>query len=163
MSSSISERAAEAYAKCVAAHKTGVWNEEAEKVVNEEWKLILARYPLLFTGRNIGLYAGLGWWPALEDCFGEITGILNGYQGLVFNAAQIKEKFGGLRFYYDLQRADGSTITDELLKEARLKINEAIGTAERVAGQACETCGQPGKRRDGSWIRTLCDEHAKKG
>jgi hypothetical protein len=25
----------------------------------------------------------------------------------------------------------------------------------------CEVCGQPGTRRYGSWIRTLCDEHAR--
>jgi hypothetical protein len=26
--------------------------------------------------------------------------------------------------------------------------------------RTCEVCGQPGKRREGGWIKTLCDEHA---
>lgn len=58
--------------------------------------------------------------------------------------AQIKEKFGGLRFYYD-----GG---DE-------HIGGMIDMAESWASHTCETCGDRGKRRDGGWIRTLCDKH----
>lgn len=57
---------------------------------------------------------------------------------------QIKEKFGGLRFYYS-----GG---DE-------KIDGMVMMAESWAAHTCETCGKPGKSRDGGWIRTLCDEH----
>ena len=57
---------------------------------------------------------------------------------------QIKEKFGGLRFYYS-----GG---DE-------KIDGMVTMAESWAAHTCETCGKPGKSRDGGWIRTLCDEH----
>jgi hypothetical protein len=58
--------------------------------------------------------------------------------------AQIKEKFGGLRFYYD-----GG---DE-------RIFGMVIMAESWAGRTCETCGNKGKQRGGGWIRTLCDEH----
>lgn len=58
--------------------------------------------------------------------------------------AQIKEKFGGLRFYLD----GGNEYTQGV-----------IDMAESWAGQTCETCGAPGQRRSGGWIRTLCDEH----
>lgn len=57
---------------------------------------------------------------------------------------QIKEKFGGLRFYY--QGGDDH-------------IDGMVNMAEVWAGHTCETCGNKGKRRDGGWIRTLCDEH----
>jgi len=57
---------------------------------------------------------------------------------------QIKEKFGGLRFYYD-----GG---DE-------RISGMETMAEIWAGRTCETCGNVGKQRGGGWIRTLCDEH----
>lgn len=57
---------------------------------------------------------------------------------------QIKEKFGGLRFYY-------SGGDDEISGMVRM--------AELWAGRSCEKCGNVGKRRDGGWIRTLCDEH----
>lgn len=59
--------------------------------------------------------------------------------------AQIKEKFGGLRFYYD-----GG---DE-------HISGMVRMAEIWAGRSCETCGNKGKIRHGGWVRTLCDEHA---
>lgn len=57
---------------------------------------------------------------------------------------QIKEKFGGLRFYY--QGGDDH-------------IDGMVTMAEIWAGRTCEKCGEKGKRRDGGWIRTLCDKH----
>lgn len=57
---------------------------------------------------------------------------------------QIKEKFGGLRFYYD-----GGD--DEISGMVRM--------AELWAGHSCETCGNKGERRSGGWVRTLCDAH----
>ena len=61
---------------------------------------------------------------------------------------QIKEKFGGLRFYYT-----GG------LKEKRQYIDGAIDMAESIADRTCESCGRFGERRPGAWIRTLCDLH----
>jgi hypothetical protein len=58
--------------------------------------------------------------------------------------AQIKEKFGGLRFYYD-----GG---DEY-------IHGLVSMAESWADRSCETCGDRGERRSGGWVRTLCDKH----
>jgi hypothetical protein len=60
------------------------------------------------------------------------------------NIAQIKEKFGGLRFYYD-----GGD--DEISGMVRM--------AEAWADHTCEDCGNKGERRSGGWIRTLCDVH----
>lgn len=57
---------------------------------------------------------------------------------------QIKEKFGGLRFYYD-----GG---DDYIRGLE-------SMAESWAGRSCETCGERGERRGGGWIRTLCDKH----
>ena len=57
---------------------------------------------------------------------------------------QIKEKFGGLRFYYD----GGDD-----------QICGMVDMAETWAGYTCEKCGNKGQRRDGGWVRTLCDTH----
>lgn len=57
---------------------------------------------------------------------------------------QIKEKFGGLRFYYD----GGDDTVDGMVR-----------MAESWAAVTCETCGAPGHQRGGGWIRTLCDVH----
>jgi hypothetical protein len=59
---------------------------------------------------------------------------------------QIKEKFGGLRFY-----VDQATHDQEL----------AIGFAEAMSNRICEVCGSPGQHRQGGWIKTLCDRHHK--
>ena len=59
-------------------------------------------------------------------------------------AVQIKEKFGTLRFYTN----GGDDIIDGMIR-----------MAESMSGVTCEKCGSPAKRRDGGWIRTLCDKH----
>lgn len=61
-------------------------------------------------------------------------------------AVQIKEKFGGLRFY--VQAA-----TDEHWNY--------IAFAESMSYRTCEECGAPGKRYTDGWHTVLCDEHAK--
>ena len=57
---------------------------------------------------------------------------------------QIKEKFGGLRFYYE----GGDDYVQGL-----------VAMAESWAARTCETCDERGERRHGGWIRTLCDKH----
>jgi hypothetical protein len=55
---------------------------------------------------------------------------------------QIKEKFGGLRFY-----VNGGTPT----------IYGAIHMAESMSFRICEHCGNPGKTGGKGWIKTLCE------
>ena len=61
-------------------------------------------------------------------------------------AIQIKEKFGGLRLYYE-----GSDPY----------IDGLIAMAEATSFKTCEQCGKEGKRRTkGGYIYTSCDEHS---
>lgn len=60
---------------------------------------------------------------------------------------QIKEKFGGLRYYIE-----GTTEQQELAREA-----------ENRSALICEECGAPGhlgQKGKMGWVKTLCDEHA---
>lgn len=59
---------------------------------------------------------------------------------------QVKEKFGTLSFYY----TGGDEVIDGMVR-----------MAEGMSGVICEDCGNPGKRRGGGWIRTLCKTHAE--
>jgi len=61
-------------------------------------------------------------------------------------ASQVKEKFGGLRFY-----VNGATE----------KHWNYITFAESMSYHTCEECGAPGKRYTDGWHRTLCDIHAE--
>jgi len=63
---------------------------------------------------------------------------------------QIKEKFGALRFY-------ASTPTG-----TRYELRGMIQMAEAMSACTCEDCGNKGKPRKDSWVRTLCDICYKK-
>ena len=60
-------------------------------------------------------------------------------------AVQVKEKFGGLRFY-----VNGATD----------KHWSYINFAESMSYRTCEQCGNPGKTYTDGWHMTLCDIHA---
>lgn len=58
-------------------------------------------------------------------------------------SAQIKEKFGGLRFY----------LNGPLDEAVWAQIREA----DEKSFQVCESCGQPGELRGQGWVHTACD------
>ena len=123
-------------------------NQEFEKY-DAFAKHMEERFPKMFSGKYGGFACGEGWWPILEKLCSNIQRHIdwkNKQSEVVpqVTVAQIKEKFGGLRFYYD-----GG---DE-------HINGMVRMAEAWADASCEECGAPGKSRDGGWIKTLCDHH----
>ena len=61
-------------------------------------------------------------------------------------AVQVKEKFGGLRFY---------------VQAATKEHYNYISFAESMSYRTCEQCGAPGKRYTDGWHTTLCDIHAE--
>ena len=115
------------------------------------------RFPKMLEGKYGGFSVDEGWWPILESLCANIQSHIDWnnrraekYPELCYKQvpqvtiAQIKEKFGGLRFYYD----GGNDI-----------IAGMVSMAEAWASKTCETCGKPGQQRSGGWIKTLCDEH----
>ncbi len=105
------------------------------------------RFPKMFGEPYGGFAVGEGWWPILEKLCNNIQSHIdwkNRETVIVPQVVveQIKEKFGGLRFYY--QGGDDT-------------IDGMVRMAESWAGHSCEECGNPGTRRSGGWIRTLCN------
>lgn len=88
---------------------------------------------------------GDGWFTLLDDLCTKIDEECL-RQGLtdrqLVQAVQIKEKFGGLRFY---------------LSQATSEIGNLIHEAEDLSYKTCEVCGHPGEPRRSGWIKTLCD------
>jgi hypothetical protein len=126
--------------------------EELDKQLVEKYpKIFRDRYaPMTETAMCWGFDVGDGWYDILDNLCNQIQHYIdwknkNEEKVKQVVAVQVKEKFGGLRFYYD-----GG---DE-------RIHGMVIMAEAWADTACEKCGAPGKRRSGGWIRTLCDEHA---
>jgi hypothetical protein len=115
-------------------------------------------YPKIFANRNgdmtttamcWGFECSDGWYPLIDMLCREIQWHIdkNAKAGTPqFVASQVKEKFGGLRFY-----GDGG---DD-------KIHNFIWFAESMSTITCETCGAPGKRRGRGWIYTACDAHTE--
>jgi hypothetical protein len=107
------------------------------------------KYHKMHSGQYGGFAVGEGWWVILDKLMGQIQHHIdwkNREREVVPQVviSQIKEKFGGLRFYYD----GGDDY-----------ISGLVTMAESWAGSICEDCGSIGTRRDGGWIRTLCDKH----
>lgn len=78
--------------------------------------------------------------------------------------AQVKEKWGTLRCYYDVV-ADQDFPEDKedaFYKEID-KLDTFVWNMETFSGLVCQDCGTTltTKRRDLSWVRTLCDTCVK--
>jgi hypothetical protein len=82
-----------------------------------------------------GVYAGT-WNPWLRKFEQE--------SGCQFEILQVKEKFGGLRIY---------------VSGANDAVRQRLEAAKMESTRTCEVRRQPGALREGSWTKTLCDEH----
>jgi len=121
------------------------------------------RFPKMFADSYGGFACGEGWWPIIESLCVNIQGHIdwknttrsrlledNPYNHDIPNEVkqvtvrQIKEKFGGLRFYYD-----GGDDT----------IDGMVTMAESWANRSCENCGSPATKQTTGWIKTVCDKH----
>jgi len=90
-----------------------------------------------------------GWYQIIVDCDNELTAIDPKYKIL-----QIKEKFGGLRYYM--------TPCDDTTKEQRDRMHEVVSKYEEIATRTCEATGQPGvlMKSVGGWVKTLNPDYA---
>jgi hypothetical protein len=115
-------------------------------------------YPKMMVNRNApmtetcmcwGFECGDGWFDILNQLMGNIQHHIdwkNRTEEVVPQVVlqQVKEKFGTLRFYY--------TGGDDYVRGL-------VSMAESMSGVMCETCGNPGTRTSGGWIKTACKEH----
>lgn len=80
---------------------------------------------------------GPGWYGLLKTL---IESAVN--SGWNKEVCQVKEKFGGLRFY---------------INGASTEVHDIISKYESLSCVICEDCGSSGEQRSGGWIRTLCN------
>lgn len=70
-------------------------------------------------------------------------------------AAQIKQKFGGLRYYYHLP--------DGFPKELVSQVRDVMNEAHTACDTTCEWCSKPGKLdQSKGWLLCLCEECTEK-
>lgn len=121
---------------------------------------IIEQYPIVFKHFDESAYNNLpsGWYKIMDKLCSELTIILEEALGTnpenteepLFSVLQVKEKFGGLRFYYMMNTKD-----DELYK----KIQTAVDIAEDASYSTCQVTGNIGALcKNGSHYMTLCEE-----
>ena len=90
-----------------------------------------------------------GWYQLVIDCDKELTGADPKYQ-----IYQVKEKFGGLRYYTKPSNLDDK----DILK----RIADIIAKYEDIASRTCSATGGPGvlMKSIGGWRKTINPEYA---
>ena len=118
---------------------------------------LFKNYPSIFAERDLtieqscmawGIECGDGWYDLIDKLCSDLIKL---NPSVV--AMQVKEKFGGLRFYV--------TITVPISEKNTDLILERISKAETDSETTCEVCGKKGRIRAGGWLRCLCAEHFK--
>lgn len=117
-------------------------------------ELLWNSFPRLYRGRFLsiqeslipfGFDCGDGWFQIIWDLSVELD-------KLGCQATQVKEKYGGLRFYYGNPPNVSYTITDKLVTEA-----------EKKAAVTCEITGKPGRLvSHHGWYMVRCQEEIDK-
>lgn len=102
-------------------------------------ELLLKKYPKIFPN---GFYfeCGDGWYDLIDELCGFIQRHCD-HNKVELAAAQVKEKFGGLRFYY----TGGDSF-----------VEGAVIMAELYSYHVCELCGDSGTRSKTGWIAVRC-------
>lgn len=95
------------------------------------------------------MYVGQGWFNLVDRLCSNLEHHVQQLPEELRNdcyVVQIKEKFGGLRFY---------------MNQTTPYMDGAISLAESMSYSICEECGAPGQRQAGSYIQVLCNKHFK--
>ena len=110
-----------------------------------------------------GIETGNGWYDIIE----RLCIVLqwntdkNRYPQVI--AEQVKEKFGGLRFYYHIEETEKSINNSEIYASRNEGYIEGVIDAYcDMTYKICESCGKPGKANESGWISVLCEECLKK-
>lgn len=121
-----------------------------ELYVKYEWAdKLVSQYPTLFKEtHHVGI--GKGWEKILSNLCSiiefHVDNLPEEIRAEIF-ITQIKEKFGGLRFY---------------MSHETPYIQGAITMAEAISLHTCERCGAPGAVSNiGGWMTCLCDADRK--
>lgn len=127
-------------------------------MINWNRKYIEETYPEIYGLDKYGLCVGDGWIPMINRLTDQLVSIIKLHNEetddeCVIELVQIKEKFGGLRYYYSIDSEDTAF---------KSQIRDIVSVYEHASYFICEVCGAYGERsRCRGWYKTVCDEHRK--
>lgn len=124
-------------------------NTEYDVLQKELLNQMMSDYSEIFDGPPVsGFDCPPGWEQLVRSTFAKMVDHIKEHPEAKTIVAQVKEKYGALRIY--IRHKTGDETINNLLNE--------IG---HQSYKICDWCGKPGALRHGSWIRTLCEEHAQ--
>ena len=102
------------------------------------------KVPMMTSANNVGE----GWHPIIRELEKKLNALDPEYE-----LDQVKEKFGGLRYY-------AHTTKDGIVVD---QFQYLIDEAEEQTFHICEMCGEPGECHAttglSTWLKTLCPRH----
>lgn len=115
-----------------------------------------------------GLECGVGWLPLIDDLCGSLQWNTDKNGHPQVEAVQVKEKFGTLRFYWQVAgdwKPDPKRGGGRKPDEAYAYIEGMVDAYESISGHTCEDCGERGRLcstngQSSGWLRTLCPKCA---
>ena len=126
---------------------------------------LFKKYPEIFKEKDLpmsktcmcwGIACDDGWYKIIENVCSKLQAIKN-LVGLQVIAKQVKEKYGGLCFYYG---CEGNS--KDIDKQWIEIVDNIVSQAENKSYTICEICGDFGELCvKGLWYKTLCTEHEK--
>lgn len=108
------------------------------------------RYPRLFPNGHLtrGFEISAGWTNLVVLLCERIDTLVQQAPDAQMQVKQVKEKFGMLRFYYEIEGA-----SDSLL----YAIRQVVAQAEHASSMCCERCGKRGETGNlEGWLTTVC-------
>jgi hypothetical protein len=128
--------------------------ENDDKLCKEFPELFKDRHaPATHTAMCWGFQCSDGWFDIIYNLCKKIKEL--DPDGVVV-ATTVKEKFGGLRFYWSSR--GGKDRQQPNFKA----IQDVVGIAEDLSYKTCEVCGKPGRISQlNYWWSTLCEEHER--
>ncbi|GAA5007399.1 hypothetical protein FNZ56_04145 [Pseudoluteimonas lycopersici] len=120
-------------------------NEALYSAIHDRWPKILAP-----NGKKVSLQIEAGWNTLLDELCEQLQHYTDHEGAPQVEAHQIKEKFGGLRFY---------------IGQASASQHALIRFAEGLSYRTCETCGAVGElyKTKRNWFTTKCHAHTPQG
>ncbi len=111
--------------------------------VMEKYQKCFPKFP------SFGFYLPKGWETLFDELCKELTEYVT-RKNLIFQITQVKEKFGTLRVYFQLEGNDTEYI----------EVQKIVDKYEKKSSYICEVCGVEGKiRNNNGWVKVLCESH----
>ena len=158
----------------------------SDKIKENGYSGFMERFPILFQNKDKpmtetcmcwGIECPKGWYYILEQLCNELEYSNLDYVakwGMAIVAEQVKEKYGTLRFYFDVRNVDSNGKIDNehqncKLNDVQSKIvsehiymfaQHLINEAEHMTEDTCANCGKPltpdNKVETEGWISYIC-------